>query len=292
MQKSTWKSNSVWPEVKSLLETGKDVVVYDLETTGLTASKERIIELAAIKYQVVPNNGDYDLVEKDVYHQFFNPGRPLPDVIVQLTGITDADLHDKPDERDCIEDVASFFDGCIVAGYNILTFDNLFMAEYFGRCGKFFRPEGSIDCLKMAKNRLRLREDVENFKLVTIGHYFGIQFEAHSAIEDTRTTGKLVQLFVHEYAEEERIPDAIPKKGRLRPNIRTISFWQGFRGFARIYVNMDVGSIYYDIRSGIWGGKDVEVESLDMPWLEEHIFQSVGVSSENEFAKFKGSLSF
>ena len=58
MQKSTWKSNSVWPEVKSLLETGKDVVVYDLETTGLTASKERIIELAAIKYQVVPNNGD------------------------------------------------------------------------------------------------------------------------------------------------------------------------------------------------------------------------------------------
>ena len=107
----------------------------------------------------------------------------------------------------------------------------------------------------MAKNRLRLREDVENFKLVTIGHYFGIQFEAHSAIEDTRTTGKLVQLFVHEYAEEERTPDVIPKKGRLRPNIRTISFWQGFRGFARIYVNMDVGSIYYDIRSGIGAAK-------------------------------------
>lgn len=288
--KSIWKSSSLWPDIKEALDSGRPIIAYDLETTGLSSAKDRIIEIAAIKYRVEAKGGDYDMVETDVYHQYINPERELSDVIVNLTGITDEKLRDMPTEAQCIDDIQKFFDGCIVSGYNITSFDNKFMNELYGRFGRFFQPAGCIDCIKMARNRLRLKEDIENFKLATVGAYFGIKFEAHSAIEDTRTTGKLVQIFIHEYAADAAEPEAVVPNGTLRPNIQTVSYWPGFKGFSRIYLNMDTGSVYYDIRSSAWGGKDIDINTLDMVWIEQEAFRIVGATSEAEFAQFKGEI--
>lgn len=289
--KSIWKSSSLWPDIKGALDTGRPLIVYDLETTGLSSTKDRIIEIAAIKYRVdSQKDGDYNMVETDIYHQYINPERELPEVITNLTGITNEKLCDMPTEAQCIDDIQKFFDGCIVSGYNIMTFDNKFMNELYGRFGRFFQPVGCIDGIKMARNRLRQMEDVENFKLTTVGAFFGIEFQAHSAIEDTRTTGKLVQIFIHEYANDAIAPENTVPAGTLRPNIQTVSYWPGFRGFARIYLNMDAGSVYYDIRSSAWGGKDIDINTLDMAWIEQEAFRIVGVTSEAEFAKFKGEI--
>lgn len=290
-KKSIWKSSSLWPDIKEALDTGRPLIVYDLETTGLSSTKDRIIEIAAIKYHIDPQeDGDYNMVETDIYHQYINPEYELPEVIVNLTGITDDKLRNMPTEAECIDDIEAFFDGCIVSGYNITTFDNKFMHELYGRFGRFFQPAGCIDGIKMARNRLRRQEDVENFKLATVGAFFGIEFQAHSAIEDTRTTGKLVQIFIHEYAADAAEPEAVIPNGALRPNIQTVSYWPGFKGFSRIYLNMDTGSVYYDIRSSAWGGKDIDINTLDMAWIEQEAFRIVGVTSEAEFAKFKGEI--
>jgi len=289
--KSIWKSSSLWPDIKEALDTGRPLIVYDLETTGLSSVKDRIIEIAAIKYRVDPKeDGGYDMVETGIYHQYINPERELSEIIVSLTGITDEKLRDMPTEADCIDDIEKFFDGCIVSGYNIVSFDNKFMNELYGRFGRFFQPAGCIDCIKMARNRLRQKEDVENFKLATIGAFFGIDFEAHSAIEDTRTTGKLVQIFISEYAADAAEPESTVLAGTLRPSIKTVSYWPGFKGFSRIYVNTDAGSVYYDIRSNAWGGKDIDVNTLDMAWLEQEVFRIVGAASEDEFSQFKGEI--
>lgn len=288
--KGTWKSNSLWPAIKEILDSGKDLIVFDLETTGLSAAKERIIEIAAIKYRVEKTDtGRYDMVETDVYHQYINPERKLDDAIINLTGITDEQLASQPTEAECIDSIQAFFDGCIISGYNIDSFDVKFMNELYGRFGRFFRPGDTIDCIKMARNRLLKDTDVENFKLATVGAHFGISFEAHSAIEDTRTTGKLIQIFLHEYADEETT-GRTQAEGTLRGHVNSVSFWEGFKGYSRIYVNMDIGTVYYDLRSAVWGGKDIDTAELDMEWLESEAFRIANCSNETEFSKFKGNV--
>lgn len=281
--KGTWKSKSLWPTIKEVLNTGSDIIVFDLETTGLSSAKERIIEMAAVKYSI---DEKYHMSEKATYHQYINPERPLEEVITELTGITDEMLADKPTEAECINDIAAFFDGCIVSGYNIENFDCKFMNELYGRFGRFFTPTGSLDGIKMARNRLTRGVDVEGYKLTQVAAFFGIEFNAHSAIEDARTTGKLIQIFLNEYANEESEPVALPS-GTIRPHITNISYWPGFKGFARIYVNTDIGSVYYDIRSATWGGKDIDINELDMEYVEAEAFKMTGATNEKEFAAYR-----
>lgn len=288
-KKSSWKSKSLWPTLKETLCSGRDLVVYDLETTGLSSANDRIIEIAAVKYKL---NADFEMTECGVYHQYINPERALSDAIVNLTGITGEMLADKPTESECVKDIIEFFDGCIVSGYNIENFDNKFMNEMYARYGTLFAPCGSVDCIKMARNRLTKDVDVENYKLATVGAFFGIDFQAHSAIEDTRATGKLAQIFLREYANEERESEETKSSGTLRPAIGRISFWPGFKGFSRIYVNMNIGSVYYDIRSSSWGGKDdLDVNTIDMEWLESEVFRITGANNEKEFSAFRGEIS-
>lgn len=289
----SWKSKSLWPDIKAAMVPNKPIIVYDLETTGLSSKNDRIIEIAAIKYWV---DEGLQMHEVDVYHQYINPGRPLPEVITELTGITDEMLSDKPAEGQVYADIKEFFGNCTVSGYNIENFDNKFMAELYGRMGDFFTPKGTVDCIKMARNRLVKISgtppvgDVGNYKLATIGAFFHLDFTAHSAIEDARTTGKLTQLFVNEYLAEAAQPVEPAPSGTLQPTIKTVSFWPGFKGFSRIYVNTNMGSVYYDIRGQVWGGKDLDIANVDMDYLEKEVFRLTGSANESEFSKFKETI--
>lgn len=70
--------------------------------------------------------------------------------------------------------------------------------------------------------------------------------------------------------------------------INRISFWEGFKGFSRIYVTTDAGTVYYDIRSSSCGGKNIDICEIDMKYLENEAFDLLDVQTESEFAKFKG----
>lgn len=283
---ATWKTNSIWPEIRETLSGQDYIIVYDLETSGLSRKNDRIIEIAAVKFAI---GEGYILTEVGTYHQYINPGFPLPDKITEITGITDEMLRDMPSEDMVIDDVVEFFDGFLLSGYNIETFDNKFLNEYYGRLGIPFFTPGSVDCLKMARNLLAKGTDVESHKLSTVGDYFGLKFQAHSAIEDARTCGTLLQMFLNEYTRLDAAPTAVTV-GTIQPLIQKIAFWEGFKGFSRIYVTTDAGSLYYDIRTNNWGGKDIDIREIDMAWLETRVLELVGVSSETEFSKFKGTL--
>ena len=69
---------------------------YSMETTGLSAIYDNIIELAAVKMQ----NGNVI----DTFEEFINPGRPLSATIIDLTGITDAMLANTRTEKEVITD--------------------------------------------------------------------------------------------------------------------------------------------------------------------------------------------
>lgn len=282
-----WKGQTIWPDIKAVLSNGSPLIVYDLETTGLSSLNDHIIEIAAVKFNVDEN---FHMTEISTYHQYINPGCCVSDKIVELTGITNEQLADKPLVDEVYPDLKAFFAGCNVSGYNIINFDNKFLSNLYGLHGDLFTPTGVVDGIVMARNRLT-KTDVENYKLKTICDYYGFEINAHSAIEDARGTGQVIQQLINEYRTAEQ-ENAKPKTVfmSLRPVIRSVDFWEGFRGFNRIYVNMDMGTIYYDIRSQTWGGKDIDVASLDMQHIEQEAFRLTECSSELEFRKFTGHI--
>ena len=105
------------------LNLTKPLVIFDLETTGLDISKDRIIQISYIK--VMP-----DGTEKRGNH-LVNPERSLPQLVVELTSITDEMLADKPTFKQIAATLAHEFEGCDFAGFNSNRFDVPMLAEEF-----------------------------------------------------------------------------------------------------------------------------------------------------------------
>ena len=125
-------------------------------------------------------------VEKE-FNFFINPGCILPDKIVELTGITDAFLKDKPKESEVFNEIFAIFgESPNVIGHNV-PFDNGFMSELYIRHGKIFTPD-SIDTCQMAREALRKGIDVPNHKLSTVANFFDIEVDFHKADADVEAT--------------------------------------------------------------------------------------------------------
>lgn len=97
------------------LNLTKPLIVFDLETTGLDLVKDRIIQISYIK--VYPDG------KEERSNQFVNPERSIPQEVVDITGITDADVANAPTFKMLATDLANKFQGCDFAGFNstILT---------------------------------------------------------------------------------------------------------------------------------------------------------------------------
>lgn len=293
IQATQWSnSKRVWEEAKKTLLTSprREFVIYDLETTGLSKTEDRAIEVGAIR--VAYNDTLDEFKEIGSLHVYIKPDKPLDPKITEITGLTDQYLeeHGVSEEDAFFDEIQEFFMDDIVIGYNNANFDNAFMKNMYERYGSTFAPVGVVDVLVLARKALKKGVDVENHKLVTVGKYFGIDFEAHTATEDARATGEIFKIFVAEFKEKEAEASKKPAVELRRPKLLSINFWEGYRGFSRIYVNTSIGKIYYDIRGGVWAATDFDIESLDMEYLEPLIFKEAGCKTEREFAKFRMQL--
>ena len=288
MPKLSWRSGRLWEDIKETLKGRKYLIVFDLETTGLSPAKERIIEIAAIRYRI---DGDYSFTEDGTLHLYLNPGMALSGKITELTGLTDEFLAGKPTEAEAFEDIEAFFEDTVVSGYNIKAFDVKFMQELYARNGAAFRTKGIVDAIQMARDRIE-KAEIGNYKLATVGGYFGIAFDAHTAIGDTQAVAGIVRLFLDEYRRAEESGGEAEPPGTERPRIKSVSFWEGYKGFSRIYVNTDAGTLYYGVMEHRWDTKDAEMGIIDMDWLEREAWRMTGTKSEDEFVKFKGTATF
>lgn len=159
---------------------GKTFVVFDLETTGLSPTLDKIIEIAAFKIV----NG----VIKEVFSTFVNPGIPIPPKTTALTSITDADVENAPKIEDVLPDFQKFADGAILVGHNIAGFD----IPFINNAGKplhirFNHPYE--DTFPLSKTYLK---GLKNNQLGTVASYFGIVNEhAHRADSDTLANAKV-----------------------------------------------------------------------------------------------------
>ncbi|HLQ97940.1 MAG TPA: PolC-type DNA polymerase III [Candidatus Dormibacteraeota bacterium] len=173
------------------LSTGT-YVVFDVETTGLSAVYDTIIELAGVKL----HNGEII----DRFERFANPHRPLPEVIIDITGITDDMLVDAPEVEDVLKDFhewvgdstfvahnASFDIGFLNAGYKKINYDEI--------------TNPVIDTLELARFLL---PELGNHRLNTLCKHLDVELtQHHRAIYDAEATAYLFWKLVQRLFEQD-----------------------------------------------------------------------------------------
>ncbi len=167
------------PENRSLSD---DVyVVFDVETTGLSAAYDTIIELAAVKMQ----NGQII----DRFERFSNPHQPLSAKIKELTGITDEMLVGAPELVDVLTDFKAFIKGTTLVAHNA-RFDMGFIQAGFRKFDLGDVTNPVIDTLEMARNVV---SGLKNYRLNTLCAHFKIELISHHrAVYDAEATGHLL----------------------------------------------------------------------------------------------------
>ena len=169
-----------------------EFVVVDLETTGLDPQNDTIIEIGAILYR--------DGEEAETFESLINPGRPIPEFITRLTGISDEDVRDKPTIEEVFSDLENFLANKTFVGHQV-NFDASFIEYQFRkRHDDFDRWENPAQRFKYF-GRVRLDTlflsrillpFLPRMKLGVVAAYFGIDLEnAHRAIDDARATGQI-----------------------------------------------------------------------------------------------------
>ncbi len=184
------------------LNLKKPLVIFDLETTGLDLVKDRVIQISYIK--VNPNG------EEERGDEIVNPEKPIPDFITQLTGISDADVKDKPTFKELGPKLAEKFTGCDFAGFNSNHFDIPLLAEEFLRAGIDFDFSNCrmIDACTIFK-KMERRNLAAAYKFYC-GRKMEEDFEAHRADQDTEATYRVLMGELDKYApganeDEEKV---------------------------------------------------------------------------------------
>ena len=163
------------PPPEAPVRTGS-IVVFDLETTGLDANADRIIEIGAIKLNAMGQVDQFSsLVTTDI---------ELTDDIIKLTGISPDMLVGQPGIATVLPEFLAFIEGSILVAHNA-EFDMSMLKAACSRLG--LDLEWPCFCtLKMAR---QLLPDLENKKLDTLAAHYGLSFEArHRAIGDIKVT--------------------------------------------------------------------------------------------------------
>ncbi len=159
-------------------------VVFDIETTGLSATEDKIIEIAAVKvkgHQVV-----------DTFNEFVNPKQPLSRFTKEFTGISENDVQSAATIDKVLPDFKAFFDGAIMVAHNA-TFDMAHIYENLKALDLYEGEIPSIDTLNIA--RQFYFEKLKRFNLKAVAKLFNVSLERHHrAIYDTRATA---DIFLH-----------------------------------------------------------------------------------------------
>jgi DNA polymerase-3 subunit epsilon len=174
--------------VKLPFKLDRPLAFLDLETTGLSTTSDRIIELALIR--ISPHG---DVLEKE---RRFNPGIPIPPEATAIHGITDDDVADEPPFSARARSLAELLDPCDLAGFNIRRFDLPMLLAEFRRAGIPFSLQGRrlIDA-----QTIYHREEPRDLSAAAQFYLEREHREAHTALGDIRTTAAVLTSQLQKY---------------------------------------------------------------------------------------------
>ena len=194
------------PTFSGIIVNGEydEFIVFDTETTGLTPSKDRVIELAAVRF--------VGGVPTEVFETFVNPERPIPPTVTSINHITDDMVANAPTMSQVLPAFETFVGDCPLVAHN-LEFDLKFM--FYSGSSIMDSPRKYFDTLKLAQKMLDKPKykydseeeewvkdfdrgyDVHDYKLETLAEYYNITFpNKHRAAADAMVAGKLFLRFI------------------------------------------------------------------------------------------------
>jgi DNA polymerase III epsilon subunit family exonuclease len=154
-------------------------VVFDIETTGLHAGNNEIIEIAAIKIANINN------IEHDTFNALIKPKKSIPANITKITGITNEMIENADDIKTVLKDFCEFIEDYPLVGHNI-DFDVKFVSNKANKCNIEFKNKMLIDTLPLSKKAF---PELDNHKLTTLAEHIGINVDRnHRALDDVLAT--------------------------------------------------------------------------------------------------------
>lgn len=177
-------------DMKELVENSKgqgfsdSYVVFDIETTGFSPEKNKIIEIGAVKVE----NG----VITDKFSTFVNPDVPIPFEIEQLTSINDSMVLPYPQIDVILPQFLEFCEGSALVAHNA-SFDVSFISYNAKELGLEFGPT-ILDTVALARHLL---PNLNRFKLDTVAKALNISLKNHHrAVDDAGCTAEIFVKFV------------------------------------------------------------------------------------------------
>lgn len=170
------------------LNLKRPLAFFDLETTGISITQDRIVELSVIKLDI---DGTETVKTTKV-----NPTIPIPTESSLIHGIYDEDVKDAPTFKQIAKSLDDFLEGCDLGGYNLAKFDVPLLVEEFLRIGIDFKVEGRniVDAQKIFY-LMQPRTLSAAYKF-----FCGKELDnAHSAEADTRATMEVLIGQVEKY---------------------------------------------------------------------------------------------
>jgi len=172
------------------LNLTKDLIVFDLESTGLSVVKDRIIQIAILKVYA-------DDKPNELKVKYVNPERPIPQKITDITGITDEMVKNQPTFKQIAKGLNQFIgQGTDLCGFNSGRFDLPMLIEHFNHAGIDFdmSDRRHVD-VKRLWHRMALR-NLAQASRTFLGHPIE---NAHDAGADTQATLDVLEAMLDAY---------------------------------------------------------------------------------------------
>lgn len=191
----------------------RDLCFFDLESTGLNVVRDRIVQIAIIKYRA-------DGKEPEELSMLINPGIPISEEAMNVHGITPKLLSNKPTFQQVAQKIHDFIGNADLAGYNSNRFDVPLLMEEFARVGIEFTMENrrTIDV-----QRIFYKMEPRTLK-AALRFYTGKEIEnAHDALADVQATidvfnGQLEKYKGVDFVDDDGNVSKIP----VRPEIQSL----------------------------------------------------------------------
>lgn len=170
------------------LNLKKPLIFFDLETTGVNITKDRIVEISYIK--VMPDGTEEAKTIR------VNPGMHIPEEATAIHHITDEDVKDAPAFKDIARSLSRVFEGCDIAGFNSNRFDIPLLMEEFLRAGvEFDVSKRKFIDIQTIFHKMEQRTLVAAYKF----YCHKDLNDAHSASADTRATYEVLKAQLDHY---------------------------------------------------------------------------------------------
>jgi DNA polymerase-3 subunit epsilon len=192
------------------LQLTRPIIIFDLETTGINLTEDRVVEISLIK--VMPDG------TTDTKTRRINPEMHIPEQATAIHHITDEDVKDAPTFKQVAKSLAKLFEGCDIAGFNSNRFDIPMLDQ------EFQRADVDFDFSKARFVDVQTIFHKKEPRNLTAAYrfYCGKDLEnAHSATADTQATYEVLLAQLERY---EDLPNTVDKLSDFSSQNRNVDF--------------------------------------------------------------------